>query len=158
MSIGEKKGRSEHEIIAAPAAYTEEQSNRWHMRLACAGAGKAGGYPNRCVLLTIYIPAHHWWCLERTLQNCGGFCYILPMEYMDKCRHHPDRDACVLCQKMEVAYCQECLDACRACTDPCLYCKFRQSCVIWELCRKEARKRCKELEGEKAKGEKGEAG
>jgi hypothetical protein len=80
------------------------------------------------------------------------------MEYMDKCRHHPDRDACVLCQKMEVAYCQECLDACRACTDPCLYCKFRQSCVIWELCRKEARKRCKELEGEKAKGEKGEAG
>ena len=30
---------------------------------------------------------------------------------MDKCRHHPDRDACVACQKMEVAYCQECLDA-----------------------------------------------
>ena len=72
---------------------------------------------------------------------------------MDKCRHHPDRDACVRCQKMEVAYCQECLDNCKACTDPCLYCKFRQSCVIWELCRKEARKRCKELEGER-KGKK----
>ena len=70
------------------------------------------------------------------------------MEYMDKCRHHPDRDACVLCQKMEVAYCQECLDNCKACTDPCLYCKFRPGCVIWELCRKEARKRCKENEGE----------
>jgi hypothetical protein len=80
------------------------------------------------------------------------------MEYMDKCRHHPDRDACVLCQKMEVAYCQECLDACRACTDPCLYCKYRQSCVIWELCRKEARKRCKENKEEKGEGEKGEAG
>jgi len=80
------------------------------------------------------------------------------MEYMDKCRHHPDRDACVLCQKMEVAYCQECLDNCRACTDPCLYCKFRQSCVIWELCRKEARKRCKENEGEEGKREKGEEG
>ena len=80
------------------------------------------------------------------------------MEYMDKCRHHPDRDACVLCQKMEVAYCQECLDNCRACTDPCLYCKFRQSCVIWELCRKEARKRCKENQGEEAKREKGEEG
>jgi hypothetical protein len=77
-------------------------------------------------------------------------------QIMDKCRHHPDRNACVLCQKMEVAYCQECLDNCRACTDPCLYCKFRQSCVIWELCRKEARKRCKELAGEKGKGEKGE--
>jgi hypothetical protein len=26
---------------------------------------------------------------------------------MDKCRHHLDRNACVVCQKMEVAYCQE---------------------------------------------------
>jgi hypothetical protein len=99
--------------------------------------------------------SHQCWCVGRTLHNCGGFCYIIVMEYMDKCRHHPDRDACVLCQKMEVAYCQECLDNCRACTDPCLYCKFRQSCVIWELCRKEARKRCKEKEAEEAKGEKG---
>jgi hypothetical protein len=79
-------------------------------------------------------------------------CYNTPMELMNKCRHHPDRDACVVCQKMEVSYCQECLDNCRACTDPCLYCKFRRECVIWELCRKEARKRCKENEGEKGKG------
>lgn len=49
-------------------------------------------------------------------------------------------------QKMEFRYCQECLEACRACTDPCLYGKFRRECVIWELCRKEARKRCKEKE------------
>ncbi|MFI5331687.1 MAG: hypothetical protein ACHQ2F_11765 [Desulfobaccales bacterium] len=49
-----------------------------------------------------------------------------------------------MCQKHEVGYCQECLDACRACTDPCLYCKFRPGCVIWELCRKEAKKRCRE--------------
>jgi hypothetical protein len=83
--------------------------------------------------------------LRLPLVQRPDFCYNnMIMEYMDKCRHHPDRDACVLCQKMEVAYCQECLDNCRACTDPCLYCKFRQSCVIWELCRKEARKRCKE--------------
>jgi len=47
---------------------------------------------------------------------------------------------------MEFRYCQECLEACRACTDPCLYGKFRRECVIWELCRKEARKRCKEKE------------
>ncbi len=51
---------------------------------------------------------------------------------------------------MEFWYCQECLDACRACTDPCLYCKFRPGCVIWELCRKEARKRCKEQEKKQA--------
>jgi len=66
-----------------------------------------------------------------------------------KCRFHPQREACVQCQKMEFWYCQDCLDACRACTDPCLYCKYRRECVIWELCRKEARKRCKELHKKK---------
>jgi hypothetical protein len=74
------------------------------------------------------------------------------MNYLRHCRFHPDRDACVTCQKMEFGYCQECLDLCKACTDPCLYCKFRRECVIWELCRKEARKRCKEMEADKAKG------
>jgi hypothetical protein len=78
------------------------------------------------------------------------------MEYLRHCRFHPDRAASVTCQKMEFGYCQECLDACRACTDPCLYCKFRRECVIWELCRKEARKRCKENEADKAKGPKTE--
>ena len=61
-----------------------------------------------------------------------------------ECRLHPGRAAVVECQKMEYWYCRECLDRCRACTDPCLYCKFRRGCVIWELCRKEARKRCQE--------------
>lgn len=65
-----------------------------------------------------------------------------------ECRFHPGREAVVEFQKMEFWYCQECLDECRACTDPCLYCKFLTGCVIWELCRKEARKRCQE-EGEK---------
>jgi hypothetical protein len=109
-----------------------------------------------CVLRTIDILATHSLMVRGThitesnreflawLIQSHYFCYNIPMEFMDKCRHHPERDACVVCQKMEVAYCQECLDNCRACTDPCLYCKFRQSCVIWELCRKEARKRCKE--------------
>ena len=55
------------------------------------------------------------------------------MELMSNCRFHPERAAYVVCQKHEVGYCQECLDACRACTDPCLYCKFRPGCVIWEL-------------------------
>jgi len=46
----------------------------------------------------------------------------------------PDREAKVTCENMGIGYCQECLDNCEACTDPCMYCKFRQSCITWELC------------------------
>ncbi|HIC84708.1 MAG TPA: hypothetical protein EYP06_00210 [Desulfobacterales bacterium] len=53
-----------------------------------------------------------------------------------KCRYHPERDAIIRCEKMEVAYCEECLDNCEACTDPCGYCKFRTQCIIWERCKK----------------------
>ena len=71
-------------------------------------------------------------------------CYYSRMESTETCRYHPHRAASVVCQKMEFGYCQECLDRCKACTDPCLYCKFRPGCVIWELCRQEAKKRCKD--------------
>jgi len=54
----------------------------------------------------------------------------------EKCVNHPDRRAVIQCFKMDMGYCQECLDDCEACTDPCTYCKFRPQCVIWELCRK----------------------
>ena len=59
-----------------------------------------------------------------------------------QCLHHPDREAITTCQKMAIGYCQECLDNCMACTDPCGYCKFRQTkaCIIWELCRKSDRR------------------
>jgi hypothetical protein len=66
-----------------------------------------------------------------------------------KCRFHPEREAKVICYKMEYGYCQECLESCDACTDPDLYCKHRSSCVIWENCRrkiKEKRAECKEAE------------
>jgi len=53
-----------------------------------------------------------------------------------QCKYHPDREAYITCQKMEIGYCEECLENCEACTDPCVYCKFRQQCVIWEICRK----------------------
>jgi len=53
-----------------------------------------------------------------------------------QCRNHPDREAYIKCQKMEIGYCRECLENCEACTDPCTYCKFRPQCVIWEMCRK----------------------
>jgi hypothetical protein len=52
------------------------------------------------------------------------------------CKYHPDREAFIKCQKMDIGYCRECLDNCEACTDPCGYCKFRSSCVIWELCKR----------------------
>ncbi|MBI5844012.1 MAG: hypothetical protein HZB23_04995 [Deltaproteobacteria bacterium] len=65
------------------------------------------------------------------------------------CRYHPDREARVRCEKMIVGYCEECLESCEACTDPCGYCKFRSSCVIWETCRKSAKRHRLE---EEAKG------
>ncbi len=63
-----------------------------------------------------------------------------------ECRFHPGREAPYRCDKMEYHYCQECLDQCRACTDPCNYCKTKRQCVIWELCGKEAKKRCQDQE------------
>lgn len=53
----------------------------------------------------------------------------------DFCTKHPDRPKVTTCFKMDLGYCQECLDSCEACTEPCGYCKNRSGCVIWELCR-----------------------
>ena len=57
------------------------------------------------------------------------------------CRFHPERVAAIWCEKYDYGYCEECLEACLACTDPELYCKFRTHCIIWENCRHEVRKR-----------------
>ena len=54
---------------------------------------------------------------------------------MHKCRRHPDRDAVLACQKYGYGYCQECADEGVDCSDPELYCKFRQQCIIWEFYR-----------------------
>ena len=66
------------------------------------------------------------------------------------CKNHPDREAAIHCMKMGISYCQDCLDNCEACTDPCGYCQWRPQCVIWELCRKsEARyERERQIKGE----------
>jgi hypothetical protein len=69
------------------------------------------------------------------------------------CRNHPQREAAVRCEKLQIGYCQACLDDCMACTDPCGYCKFRGQCVIWELCRRSPRRY--ELEAQ-AKGREGQ--
>jgi hypothetical protein len=58
-----------------------------------------------------------------------------------KCRFHPNVAARVFCNKLEYGYCASCLESCVACTDPELYCRHRDYCIIWELCRNAVRKR-----------------
>jgi hypothetical protein len=54
------------------------------------------------------------------------------------CRFHPERDAFIWCEKFEYGYCLRCLEQSR-CTDPELYCKFRDRCRIWYASREERR-------------------
>jgi len=46
-----------------------------------------------------------------------------------KCTNHPDREATFRCEKDDVYLCEECLK----CRNPDIYCKFRTSCIIWEM-------------------------
>jgi hypothetical protein len=48
------------------------------------------------------------------------------------CTNHPDRETSYECSKHRIGMCAECLD----CRDPDIYCKFRESCVIWFLTKK----------------------
>jgi len=73
-----------------------------------------------------------------------------------QCRYHPDREAYIQCQKMEIGYCQECLENCEACTDPCTYCKYRPQCVIWELCRKSEKRYRLERQAKEGQASEGE--
>jgi hypothetical protein len=58
-----------------------------------------------------------------------------------KCRYHRDREAYLICQKMDTGYCSECFDRSAVCSDPNGYCKFRSQCIIWEKTRNEKRNR-----------------
>jgi hypothetical protein len=49
------------------------------------------------------------------------------------CIHHPDRETRYRCSKHDIYLCEACLD----CRDPELYCKFRTSCPIWFMTRKQ---------------------
>jgi len=46
---------------------------------------------------------------------------------MGKCVNHPNRETSFLCSKYNIYMCGECLQ----CRDPEIYCKFRESCPIW---------------------------
>jgi len=49
------------------------------------------------------------------------------------CIHHPDRETRYRCTKHDIYLCEACLE----CRDPELYCKFRTSCPIWFMTRKQ---------------------
>lgn len=53
---------------------------------------------------------------------------------MGQCIHHPDRVTSYLCMKHNIYLCEECLQ----CRDPDIYCKFRPSCPIWFLTKRQA--------------------
>ncbi len=46
---------------------------------------------------------------------------------MGKCANHPDRETSFLCSKCNIYMCEEC----QKCRDPEIFCKFRSSCPIW---------------------------
>jgi hypothetical protein len=45
---------------------------------------------------------------------------------MGRCINHPDRETSYICLKHGIYLCEECLE----CRDPDIYCKFRSSCPI----------------------------
>jgi hypothetical protein len=51
---------------------------------------------------------------------------------LDRCVNHPDRETGYVCQKHQIYMCQDCIN----CRDPEIYCKFRESCAIWFLTKK----------------------
>jgi hypothetical protein len=46
---------------------------------------------------------------------------------LEKCVNHEERLTSYSCMKHGVYMCEECMH----CTDPTIYCKYRQSCPIW---------------------------
>jgi hypothetical protein len=49
-----------------------------------------------------------------------------------RCVNHPDRETGYECMKHHIFMCEDCMN----CRDPELYCKFRTSCTIWFLTKK----------------------
>jgi hypothetical protein len=49
-----------------------------------------------------------------------------------RCVNHPDTETGYECMKHQVFMCEDCMH----CRDPEIYCKFRTSCTIWFLTKK----------------------
>jgi len=52
---------------------------------------------------------------------------------MGKCINHPDRETSYICLKHQVYLCEDCL----TCRDPKIYCKYRSSCPIWFISKRQ---------------------
>ena len=61
---------------------------------------------------------------------------------MGKCINHPDRETSYICMKHNIYLCEECLE----CRDPDIYCKFRSSCPIYFITKKDFESSKKEAE------------
>ena len=61
---------------------------------------------------------------------------------MGKCINHPDRETGYICMKHNIYLCEECLE----CRDPDIYCKFRSSCPIYFITKKDFESSKKEAE------------
>ncbi|MCK4984122.1 MAG: hypothetical protein KAS40_01315 [Desulfobacterales bacterium] len=53
-----------------------------------------------------------------------------------RCVNHPHRKTAYECMKYQIGMCEDCLD----CRDPDIYCKFRESCTIWQIKNAETKK------------------
>lgn len=59
---------------------------------------------------------------------------------MGQCACHPEIETSFLCMKHNKYLCEECLK----CQDPALYCKFRSSCPVWFMEKRQKRREAEE--------------
>ncbi len=52
---------------------------------------------------------------------------------MGQCINHPERETQYTCLKHQIYLCEECLK----CKDPKIYCKYRSSCLIWFMTKRQ---------------------
>ncbi|KJS33766.1 MAG: B-box zinc finger [Desulfatitalea sp. BRH_c12] len=55
---------------------------------------------------------------------------------MGQCSCHPEIETQYICMKYNTYLCEECL----TCRDPELYCKYRPSCLIWFMTKRQKRR------------------
>jgi hypothetical protein len=52
---------------------------------------------------------------------------------MGLCNNHPERETQYICMKYQTYLCDQCL----TCKDPKIYCKYRSSCTIWFMSKRQ---------------------
>lgn len=72
-------------------------------------------------------------CLTALARRIIVFATMQEHCIMGKCINHPDRETQYTCMKHRIYLCKECL----RCKDPKIYCKYRSSCPIWFLSKRQ---------------------